>query len=201
MNIIKFCLLYLYKLIILNPWKLAFMILSWITWTFAGTMPDNKKTISVADSLHIDGNYQYIYRNIKKNQSNIDYDIISSPTPLKVVNSKIELSEYNEINSILWAAFLISIIVLFILLVLSKNDDDCSWELDDCFDWALSWFVKCDIQNDEYYYHAFGKLLSKRDILTNDGIYVSSIRKLKMKPNYISKDEQRNKSFFCRTLY
>jgi len=87
------------------------------------------------------------------------------------------------------------------LLVLSKNDDDCSWELDDCFDWALSWFVKCDIQNDEYYYHAFGKLLSKRDILTNDGIYVSSIRKLKMKPNYISKDEQRNKSFFCRTLY
>lgn len=64
--------------------------------------------------------------------------------------------------------FLISTAITFILLVIINvatliNDRDVGWELRDCISSTKIALVKCEIEDDIYYYHYKGKLLCKSD--------------------------------------
>lgn len=193
-NIIKFIVLFLYKSIRNNLVKVTLATISFILWTFAGTIPDEKSTITVVDSMHIDGNCQYIYRSVEENK--IVYKIYNSDKPKIVTNSKIELSHYNEMNVGLWILFAISTFILFILLLILVADGsrDYAWEWDDSFDYALSWFTKChmDEKTKRYHYYAFGKLLETSS-RSDETVSIGSLRKLKMRPSYEPKTEKRDR--------
>lgn len=191
-DIFKFIVLFLYKTIISNPGKLIFGTISIMLWHFAGTVPDVKESLVVIDSLHINHNYQYVYGTTIDNK--IVYKLYNSETPKKLANNRIELSNYNDANVVLWILFAIfGVVSTFIIVASLTNDRECSWDWDESFDYALSWFTKCyEEEKGIYYYYAFGKLLEKSPY-HNDKLSIGSLRSLRMAPDYEPKKEKRDK--------
>lgn len=191
--IIKFIAAYLYKILISNPWKLIFITSSIILWNFAGTVPNTVSTLTMLDSTHLDQSYQYIYKTIKDKK--IVYEVYQSDVPLRLYEGKLAVSEYSGANVILWALFVVSVIILCVLLFFSIDDDDAKWGFDNAFNYALSWFTKCyrDEKDDKYIYYAFGKLLLMSRY-PNDKPRIKSLRYLRMLPDYEPKQEKRNKT-------
>jgi hypothetical protein len=159
-------------------------------WTFAGTIPNTKRTLIISDSLHLNHTYQYVYQDVDGNK--IKYNIHNSDNPINIVDGKLEISRYNESNYALWIAFGVLLLISSILNVMAiKNEDDCKWDWNESFDYALEWFVKC-YKEDVYYYYAFGKLL-KKSSHGDEEVSIGSLRKLRMKPDYEPKKEKRNR--------
>lgn len=97
-NILKFIVLYLYKTIINNPWKLIFTAIAITSFTFADTFADTKKTLIVSDSLNLNHTYQYVYQ--EANGVGI-MDIIKELTLLRVMGldlkSVVIFQQFNQI--------------------------------------------------------------------------------------------------------
>jgi len=192
-NILKFIVLYLYKTIINNPWKLIFTAITITSFTFADTFSDSKRTLVISDSLNLNHTYQYVYQDV--NGGDIEYKIHNSDKPLKVSDGKIELLKYNDINIVVWVIFGISLLISVILnvLAITNSDVDSEWDWNESFDYALEWFTKTYKEGDEYYYYAFGKLLEKSRRHDDGTSSVGSLRKLKKRPNYEPVEKKRDR--------
>ena len=160
---------------------------------------------------YIDNGYQYIYKEIDNNQ--IKYLIYNSDHPIKLVEGKIIVSRHNDLNDILYAGLILCSVVLIVIIVLSSLEEKLGLKLDKSFDYALSWFIKCEFMKTEeivgfqgistgvsyYYYHAFGKLVYRRSVQGDQGAAgssyipsIGSLRKLKMQPDFLPKREIRD---------
>ena len=123
----------------------------------------------------------------------IKYSIHNSNKPLEVINGKLELSNYNMANGVLWIAFGVLCLIAVILHIAAiSKEAECVWDWDDSFNYALEWFTKCYKEGDEYYYYAFGKLLEKSNYY-KESITTGSLRRLKMRPNYEPTEEKRDR--------
>ena len=71
---------------------------------------------------------------------------------------------YTEIHPVVIISGIITFISLLIIVVATLiNDGDVGWELRDCISSTKIALVKCEIEDDIYYYHYKGKLLCKSD--------------------------------------
>lgn len=196
---IKFLLFYLYKIIISSPWKIAFIIISLVSFRFAGSFADSKEELNIIDSLHLNNEYQYVYTNISDNK--LEYKIYTSPQPTKLQSGKIVYYSYNVANVFLWFLFGISTVILICVLIVGIHDEDAGWNFGVAFSYALTWFVRCDRSEDgnTFSYHAFGKLVAEETggRYRADVSYVArnirSYRELKMLPKYVNIKEEREK--------
>lgn len=185
-DFIKFLILFIYKFVIVNPGRFICIALASIFWSFAGTFSESKVVLNVVDSAVINKDYLYTYTTISDNK--VVYDIYQSKSPAKLINSNIEYNKYSDTNIIFWVLFCISIVALLIFM---SNE---SWDYDVAFDFALSWFIKCDLEDSSYIYYAFGKLITKQNrSISHNYMQVGSIRYLKMLPDYESIKEKRER--------
>jgi len=71
---------------------------------------------------------------------------------------------YTEIHPVVIISGIITFISLLIIVVATLiNDRDVGWELRDCISIAKVSLIKCDLEDDVYYYHYNGKLIIKSD--------------------------------------
>ena len=188
MDLFKFTILYLYKLIISNLFKISLIVIAFVLWKYAGTLPSSKENLLIVDSLHVDNQYQYMYK--KADENEIKYFIYNSDHPIKLSSGKITILKENEFNTLLYIALIIDLVILvgimFAIKLMYESEGNqwaessgvknISWSTNEAFDYALSWFVECEVipadksgpipmGGNFYYYYAFGKLVSTSTIL------------------------------------
>ncbi len=158
---LKFILVFLLEIIRKNIIKILILLGAIISFMFAGTFKDDVDEYDVAASVKIDGNYVYICRTIHDNQ--VKYENIWDKKEIPVKDGKIFVNSYSFANGFMWFIFSILSIILIVVSIMGKNDDDIGWELEDCWKEAFCTLIYCEEENGNFYYFALGRLIDKRN--------------------------------------
>lgn len=180
----------IYYLIIKNPKKIAILCTCIILFSFAGTIKEQTDKYDVVKTLNIKDKYIYIYT------KDDTYNIKTLDKEINLENGVLKLKKYNEINIFLWILF--SILTLFYLIFLFLADeDDRSWELEDCRYLSFSKLISCEEENGKFYYFAMDRLISIKENIV-DQKYTCIARelgidmtKIKRCPIYYTKQKKR----------
>jgi len=174
-TLLKFYLLFLLDVIKTNPVKIVFLTICLLSFSKAGTYADVKESYTIVDSLnvkeHTGVSYLYVTSNLVDNK--IKYDLLSSTTPLKVVNGKYDYMSYSDLNFGLWVVFVISLVLLVIAFFMGIGDDEISWDISRCWQDSFASMIVCEEENGKFYYMCLGRLLTVRD-----HVYDTSYRRL-----------------------
>lgn len=99
------------------------------------------------------GEYHYI---IKSDNS---YSIKSYDKEVKSTDGKLHYQESHPIAIV--SIIIIAVIIIILFLATVIGDDETGWEISECWNRAKLNLVKCEFEDDIYYYHYKGKLLCK----------------------------------------
>lgn len=204
MNKVNFNFKLLMKLVVKNPVKVITILVSILSYYYAGSFSPEVHTatvIGVPTVLKQNTKNTYIYISESISGSSITHSVLEFNDPIKIVNNTIEYTEYNGFNVFFWVIFGISLLIIISSLAIGMSDDDVSWEFDSCIEHTISRFIRCEIENEKYYYTIFNRLISVRDSLTNGryrndplckdfGIY--RLSDLKSYPYFETKQNKRN---------
>ena len=74
--------------------------------------------------------------------------------------------EYNESN-VLYILSILTYIISIILIVLFTiiSDSDCEWGIVECWEIAFTTLIRCEIQDGEYYYTIFDRLIFVTEVV------------------------------------
>jgi hypothetical protein len=197
MQYLKLILDFLFNFILNNRIKTLFVILSVILFNYAGSIPDTQKELFIIKSLDLGDKYKNRYTYIYENSmsSEIKMEIINFETPQELVNSKLNYSEYNELNVLLLVLFGISSL-LFIIPSFMYSDDDVNWGLKSVWYESLKSTIYSELEDGIYYYMSFGRLIHKSEkllhpesVMRNSGI--NSLSDIKSMPKFKTKSLKR----------
>lgn len=192
---IKFTFVFLWEVMRKNIVKLLFLIGAITAFTFAGTFEDDVNSYDVATVVKIDNRYVYVCRTIHDNQ--VEYENIWDKKEIPIKDGKIYISSYSFANGFLWVVFVILSLILIIVSIIGRNEEDIGWELEDCWDGAFSTLIYCEEENGEFYYFALGRLISKTDRQVNrrykitNELRIDGFRDLYRCPKYQTKTQRR----------
>jgi hypothetical protein len=177
-----------------NLVKFALLVTAFVSFFFAGTIPEvtYKKEVLVEHKQGPD--FIYIVRDKDKETG---YDILVSQVKHQLSGDNyLSVEEFNELNVLIWLLFGICLVALSIGTILGIHDDDIGWEIEDCKEMAVNNLVRCELEDGVYYYMALGRLLGKSnkqvrgDIPRHFSIYCLS--DLKRCPKFSTKEAKRN---------
>ncbi len=199
-TLLKFFLLFLFDVIKTNPAKIIFLVICLFSFSKAGTYADVKESYTIVDSLkvkeHNGINHLYITAALDNNK--LKYDLLSSTTPLKIVNGKYEYMAYSDVNLGFWVAFWISLAFLVIAFFMGLGDDDISWEIPKCWQGSFASMIICEEENGKFYYMCLGRLLIVRDQVYNTSyrsmyhdFNIRGFRDLNLYPKFQTKQNKR----------
>jgi hypothetical protein len=188
MKYLKFIPVFLFNFIIVNKVKSIAIVLACLLFPFVGSFKDKKSETLIYKEMKIDNQWCYLYHD----DGDIEMKSFSQKQTLH--NGKLVEYEFNDANVISWVGFII--LCLFIVIPIFANDSDLEYEMDDVFTKTLSFFVECEVEDDYYIYHSFGKLLSRerrkyngRNIANHFGISLTGLRNC---PDYQSIQRKRH---------
>lgn len=139
-----------------NLGKLILLVISIITFNYAGTFEDTKLESKVIKEIKIEDSYLYITKSIKN--SEIEYSVIQRDKPEKLKDGKIIWYEYSDVNVLLWTVFVIFGVGLLIL----SFSDDVDWDIKYSYRQAIEQMFHSEYDEGVYYYIAFDRLIGKR---------------------------------------
>jgi hypothetical protein len=178
-----------------NLVKFALLVTAFVSFFFAGTLPEvtYKKEVLVEHKQGPD--FIYIVRDKDKETG---YDILVSQVKHQLSDDNyLSVEEFNELNVLIWLLFGICLVSLSIGTILGINgDDDIGWVIKDCKEMAVNNLVRCELEDGVYYYMALGRLLGKSNTqvrgatIRHFGIHCLS--DLKRCPKFITKEAKRN---------
>lgn len=171
-----------------NLVKLIMIVLSIVTFNYAGTFEDIKYERSVVENLVVEdfpvdcpscelsNTYLYITMNIEDNK--VKYDVIQRKEPESLKDGKIIWYEYSGYNIFLWVLFVLCLLILTIMTF--SEDTDTRWKFRDPYRDAIKMMIHTEYKEGIYYYISFGRLLGKRDhqIIRDNILYDFSISRL-----------------------
>jgi hypothetical protein len=202
MGYLKFTLNFLIELIRINIVKIIFIIVAIVSFHYAGTFPPNLYTYNVLAETKVENTRIYVYKTVSNNK--IKYNNIWSEEStdfygdtIKVENGVIKLSSYNGFNVLFWFICGLFVLLLVIVTVIGKNDDDVGWELEDCWKEAFSTLIYCKEEYGKFYYFALGRLISERDKQVSRSyritteLNIDGFRDLYHCPKYQTKNQRR----------
>jgi len=103
------------------------------------------------------GKYHYIIKDGKS------YSIKSYVKEVKSTDSKLHYEELHPVAVVSFIVFLVISIVIFIVTLTNIDNDEVGWQISESWTQAKLSLVKCELEDDVYYYHYRGKLLVKSD--------------------------------------
>lgn len=130
---------------------------------------DLKSESNIISQFQDNGHYHYI---IKDGDT---YSIKSYKDEVKSSDGKLH---YDVLHPIVGLSFVAFIILVIVLIIFTFGDSESNWELVECWTKAKLSLVKCEIEDDIYYYHYKGKLLCK----SNQQLWSNSIENLLDQP-------------------
>ena len=172
MNYIKYKLWHVFYLLIRNIIKSIMLILTITFFFLAGSFEDTKESDFIINEYVDGGTHLYIRK--YKSDNKYDYELLIKDEPIKLVNGYYNHNDYNDWNVAFW--FLFSLTLIWTIIGFFINDDE-DWEWGENMKLAITRMTSCELENDKYYYIAFGRLLAKSDnqyigsnILYNTGV-------------------------------
>ena len=189
----KYYLYWVKNLFYLNPVKSLFILGALLSFYWAGSFEDEVNYYKLVSSVKKEGvvtNYIYL---IECDNKNSGYDVIVSNESLNVIDGYLEVYVYHFVNVLLWIAFGVFLFILILCTIF--YDEDVYWDLDGVSDKTLLGFVRCELESDNFYYVAFGRLLGsfdkqlKWDLLHKLGI--ENLSDIKRCPKFKTKSEDR----------
>lgn len=193
---IRYFLGVIWQLIIKNPIKIVAMILAIISYNYAGSFKSGTYKEPIVKEFNDGGNWVYISRSTNNSSG---YEVMVSQSREKLVDNCIVLEDYDGRNALLWILFGITSLVFVIstIIGLVNDDDDFGWNLDSCQEKSINNLIYCELEDDVYYYMAFGRLIGKSNTQINprrvsDHFNTYSLSDLRKCPRFSTKKQNRN---------
>jgi len=186
----------IWRLIITNPLKISALILSIISYNYAGSFKNGTYKEPVVAEFNDNSTWVYLVRN---ESNSTGYDVMTSPSKEKIVDNCLILEDYDDRNILLWVLFSVSTLFFVVSTIVgwTSVDDDINWDLDNCQEIALNSLIYCELEDDTFYYMAFDRLIgqSKKQINPRriaDSFNIYSFSDLKKCPKFSTKTQRRN---------
>ena len=183
MKYFKFAALFLLNFIKVNKTKSIAIILAITLLPLINSFDDEKVRIPIYKEMKLDKQWCYIY--LKDG----DFKMKSFTERQKLYNGNLVEFHFDDRNGFVWFFFVVCL--LFIVVPIFTDDSDIEYDIQKVYTKTLSFFIKCEVEDGDYIYHCFGKLLSKESRQkTNDNIAwnlnIISPTKLRNCPDYQS---------------
>lgn len=115
---------------------------------------DVENTKIVTTQFTANGKYVYVY------ESNSNYYFLKFDKVQKIKNGTITYKEGNDLYTLFMVIFIIVLVTTIILFFEGFNDSDIGWEFDNCWETAFSTLISCEIQDNQYHYIIFDRLIA-----------------------------------------
>lgn len=140
-----------------NPWKVFFLGICILSGYLMFNVESLKFESNIILKFEDAGKYHYI---IKDDDS---YSIKSYEKEVKSTDSKLHYEGLHPVAAVSFIVFLVISIVIFIVTLTSIDNDEVGWQISESWNDAKMSLVRCEIEDDIYYYHYRGKLLVKSE--------------------------------------
>ena len=199
MSYLKLIINFIKYLIIKNPIKISMVIAAIVAFSYAGTIPGGYDYYDIV-SQSKDGNTNvYVLRSHEQSSDN-PYDVYSSNKPEKIENNQLLVWDYHDGNILLWIVFsiLTLLIVIFTIIGFANDDDDTGWEIERCYQLAITTLIYCELEGDTYYYMIMGRLIEiRKDQIRHTSNLAREMRIFNMSdffrlPKFSTKTQKRN---------
>jgi hypothetical protein len=142
---------FIWTLIKKNPVKTILLGICLLCWQVALNTDDIKCDSNIISQFQDAGEYHYIIKDGKS------YSIKSYNKEVKSTDGKLHYQEPHPLAIVSIAVLIFSVLFLFISTLI--GDDTAGWTISECWNRAKLNLVKCEVEDDIYYYHYKGKLL------------------------------------------
>lgn len=140
-----------------NPWKVFFLSTCILSGYLMFNVESLKLESKIISKFEDGGKYHYIIKDGKS------YSIKSYEKEVKSTDGKLHYEELHPVAVVSFIIFLVISIVIFIVTLTSIDNNDVGWQMSESWGDAKMSLVRCEIEDDIYYYHYRGKLLIKSD--------------------------------------
>jgi hypothetical protein len=173
------------NLITENPAKTIIITLGCIFFNFAGTLKSNTYEKTVIKEEKVNGKWVYFYEDSDGDlEMFTDYEKQNLEGKNK---NKYRWSEYHAGNVFLHTGWIVCAIIVIVMLI----SEDGKWDFDDVFEKTTLNFVRCEIEDGQYVYTIFDRLLTKSSYQTSN-FTLSSIRSILILPKYKTRSKTRS---------
>jgi hypothetical protein len=190
MNYIKYNLRLIKNLIFENPIKSIFIVLMIISYSFAGTFNNTKKSFTIKSKIEIDSINYYVIQFIENNK--IKHKLYKQEDDTHIENNHIIIYDYHELNIILYI-FSITFLILTIIGLLVED----KWDLRRIRSVTFNDFIITEYENNLYNYIIFNRCIYTSVYLNSYRDVSHHIRKysdLKHYPIYYTKKDKIKKN-------
>lgn len=140
-----------------NPWKMFFLGICILSGYLMFNVESLKLESKIISKFEDGGKYHYIIKDGKS------YSIKSYVKEVKSTDGKLHYEELHPVAVVSFIVFLVISIVIFIVTLTNIDNDEVGWQISESWTQAKLSLVKCELEDDVYYYHYRGKLLVKSE--------------------------------------
>lgn len=138
-----------------NPWKVFFLGICILSGYLMFNVESLKLESKIISKFEDGGKYHYIIKDGKS------YSIKSYEKEVKSTDGKLHYEELHPVAVVSFILFVVISIVIFIVTLTNIDNDEVGWQISESWIEAKLSLVKCELEDDVYYYHYRGKLLVK----------------------------------------
>jgi hypothetical protein len=165
-----FALLYTFNLLRTNLIKTIACILLAVVAPFLNSLKDIRNENKIDYQYQKDGQYFYVTQYISSSQ--ITYKVQTFDKVPQIKNGKIISYSYNDLNILIWVAFVV--FCIFPIVGIFATDNDISFDFEKVFQATVSYYITCELEEGIYYYFYGERFLGKSDRpLGNEYNYVA----------------------------
>ena len=185
MKILLVPFIWVINLITENIAKTIIITLGCIFFNFAGTLKSITNERTIIKEEKINGKWVYFYEDSDGDlEMFTDYEKQTLEGKNK---NKYIWSEYHAGNVFLHAGWIVCSIILIVMLISNEGE----WDFDYVFKKTALNFVRCEIEDGQYVYTIFDRLLLKSSYQTRN-FDLESIKDILILPNYKTRSKKRS---------
>jgi len=173
-------------LIAKNPCKFIMIALAMLMFSKAGTIPDVTYSTPVMKEIEIGGKWAYVY----EGSDGIEIKSYGRRQILK--DGCLTGNRYAGGNVMLWLGFGFMAVILIFGSFDGTSLNGDGWVIQPAFSEAVGICTRCEIEDGQYVYTVFGRLISKEGRQKNFSWY--NLSELSSLPRYSTRSQKRNKA-------
>lgn len=154
-----------------NPVKVSLLFITPFFFFFGLNSQDVQMDLNLITQFSDGGKFHYV---VKKQEN---YDIYDFDKPAIINNNQITIIEKSVIYTISLIVLTLIAVFFFAAFIVGLNDTDLGWEISDVIIESKLKLVKCDFEDEIYYYHYRGKLIAKKSFQVDISTLVSALKK------------------------